>query len=85
MALRDEIILKKGQAIVIAATSGVGIAASSSQYISGSIALVSDLSDIYDASDIVLFDTSKAISFSISGDSNLYYLTTEDNLQIKEA
>lgn len=85
MALRDKIVLKRGQVLLISANSGIGIAASDASFVSASVALASDLSDTYETGDIVLFNSTKAMVFQISGDTNTYYLTDESNLQIKEA
>ena len=83
MALLDDIILHKGQ-IVLTQTSGsvVGIDLQNSPFQFGTVAVTSDLSEMFAVGDSVLYSTKDVIMFSQNGE--VYYLTTEDKVLFKE-
>lgn len=78
MAVLIEIILKKGQVMLSETTGGSWVNLDNSAFLFGIVALVCELTDMYEIGDVVLFDPVGA-NIVVYADIT-YYLTTEDKL-----
>ena len=81
MAVPD-ITLNAGQVLLHQVSSGLGIEVDNSGFLNGYVDMINDLSDLYAAGDLVLFDPSQATMLKY--DSVDYFLTTENKIYYKE-
>lgn len=78
MAVLTEIILKTGQIMLTEVVGGSWVSLDNSAFLFGTVALVCELTDMYEIGDVVLFDPVGA-KIVVYADIT-YYLTTEDKL-----
>lgn len=82
MALTD-VILKKGEVVLSLTTTGLGVYGIGSNIDFGAIELLSQVSN-RNVGEIVSFDKEKSTQFQITGETGVFYLTTENNIGFSE-